>query len=185
VNKSRCINATPQEAKALHEGAAAAIARPVEWNPIEAGLNLDFSGLVVEGDERYGWALLSLSGDGAWDARTDREFCPYGRVGDVLEFREMIYPTSKQTETGVCRAVKYKADDSIVVFPKHLVLSMRSFCWASSPRWAIRTRRVIASIDVIRVEEMTEGLACKPDFDGWAWLIGLKAANEGGKGGRA
>lgn len=74
--------------RAILENRKSQTRRIAKFEPLEPGLNLDFSGLKAgyycTNAPNSGWVLYSRDGTGTWNQRTKRLFCPYGQPGDRL-----------------------------------------------------------------------------------------------------
>jgi len=89
--KERPILFSTEMMRRLLAGEKTQTRRLIEWQPLEEGLSLSFSGLSVgeycTGDRRSGYVLRSQSG-GCWQDRTMPLKCKLGYAGDLLWTRE-------------------------------------------------------------------------------------------------
>jgi hypothetical protein len=102
--KERPILMSGEEVKAILAGKKTQTRRIATFIPLkrEGKINLGFSGISAgdysTGDVNSGKVLYSRRGDGCWEQRTERAFCPYGTVGDRLWVRETYQVFYKDTD---------------------------------------------------------------------------------------
>lgn len=164
---TRSILSAPHEAKSLHEGRATAIVRRMEPQPHPSPMyayaaafyrdreysrepGATFAGHPIDDDL---WWFADASGP------RSKHRCPHGRVGDVLLFCEIhAFRTDFIPSSDIGKALHYmhlksqyegSLDDEWHHYGKWRPASRM-------PTWAVQLRYAIASIDAIRVAEMTE-----------------------------
>ena len=138
--------------------------RVARFIPLAPGANLLASSLRVgdycTGDFELGQVLYSMGGS-CWQQRTERLFCPYGKVGDRLWVRETFAfrrDVNDDTEKAKHYA-KYRASCNPTASPCdsgdwHQYPAR----WTSPihmPRWASRITLEITNVKVERVQEIS------------------------------
>jgi hypothetical protein len=141
--------------RAILAGTKTQTRRIVKWRGIDAGLNLQFSGLRAVRDRGGLWALES-------DTRTSREtrcdltVCPYGQPGDRLWVREShwFFQDEHDPVTGYTPPVlttddvEYRADGESTRHGWRPSIHM--------PRWASRITLSLTGVRVERLQEISE-----------------------------
>lgn len=164
--------------------------RLVDWEPIEPGLNLTFSGLELgfynTSNPNTGWVLRSRDGRGSWNDRTRHVRCRYGVAGDRLWVQEKfafgkgydaqpsVGKRVKPTDVPKYAKIHYDADG-----PKP---EWAGLWWPG--RFMTRARsRFLLEVTKVRIERLhaiteedakAEGIAPFPkDPEGDCWTDGL------------
>lgn len=156
--KERPILMSGPMVRATLDGKKTQTRRPikrVKWKPYDEGLNIQFSGLQAgyycTNAPDSGWVLRSRRGDGCWEDRTKRLYCPYGKVGDRLWVKE-----TWQHEDGSCN--DHRCGQPTHIFHKATETYPESMRWRPSIfmfRWASRILLEITAIRVERVHEIS------------------------------
>lgn len=140
--------------RAILAGQKTQTRRAMKWRGVDAGLNLQFSGLRAVRDRAGLWALES-------DTRTSRETrcdltpCPYGQLGDRLWVRE----TFAHIYTGNGTPDARRSDDVVYRADGHGIDSYAFGPWCPSihmPRWASRITLEITGVRVERLQAISE-----------------------------
>lgn len=154
----RILTADAREAKALHDGEATAVLRPMEPQPhpsTECSQNgCGWHWHSRNRDDHYMWhdTLEGLLRDAV-------DSCPHGRVGDVLLFKEshafrQDFTPSSDIEKALNYMLLKSQYEGDIDDEWHRYGRWRPP--SRMPRWAVRLKYPIASIEPIRVAEMTE-----------------------------
>lgn len=171
--KERPILFSGEMVRTILEGHKTQTRRVVKFQPLHEGLNFGWSGLEAghycTDHPEHGWVLRARRGDGCWEDKTKRIFCPYGNIGDRLWVREawqLLMPCTvsfgsgeddwdwESEESDAIYSSKpeigtlcYKADDPNSCNWWHPSIHM--------PRWASRITLEITNIRVERVNHIT------------------------------
>lgn len=152
--------------RAILSGSKTMTRRIAKFVPLH-GANLAFSGLEPgyygTGQPESGTVLYARRGDGVWDQKTERLFCPYGVPGDRLWVRETWAPDDAYNRTF------YRADADADGTVPYLVSgaggfgggvgSFRPDHWRPSifmPRAASRITLEVTGVRVERLHDITE-----------------------------
>ncbi len=154
--------------------------RPLRKQPPAAFLDSDADVAPLINGTGTRWALGYIKGAArdAWPSGPGFK-CPYGRIGDVLWEREAHrFDTAHSCGEGGCECedvkITYRADGAVghPPYPEDFGFSgiMRPPMFMH--RWACRTLLRVTSIDLERLQAITELDAAAEglDFDGTYWL---------------
>lgn len=140
---------------AILDGRKTMTRRIAKFVPLH-GANLAFSGLESgyygTGQPESGTVLYARRGDGVWDQKTERLFCPYGAPGDRLWVRETFKATTDFV-TGE-PAWMYRADDTPEQDAAYPIRGWRPSIFM--PRAASRITLEVAGVRVERLQAITE-----------------------------
>jgi hypothetical protein len=159
--------------RAILAGTKTQTRREVRWRGLAPGLNLGFTGLVVDRYEgancRPEWLLMSRRGDGAWEDRSGLTPCPYGQAGDRLWVREEHYrfghwePVPDVKTKGGRMKWQFVADTPDFLFePPEAFRKGRHHRDPATPAWHKRLARfmpraacrILLEVSAVRVERL-------------------------------
>lgn len=139
--------------RAILAGTKTQTRRVVKWRGVDAGLNLQFSGLRAIQDRGGLWALESNTRTSR-ETRCDLTPCPYGQPGDRLWVRETWAPNE-----GTAGGHLYRADHGGA--HGHHRIDLRTGVWTHSvSRWRPSIHmpraasRITLEITNVRVERL-------------------------------
>ena len=167
----RCITLQPWEAKAFAEGRATALLRVMTPQPpheaSELHVGMYHPTVIRRGEEEPGAEQFGAwTPDGDWAIRL-----PFGAPGDVLLCREAFSQFTRKPTQG--EQIFYRADGNCLELEPW-------WSAAQMPKWAVRTRRVIERVRVLKVSDLTfreiERLGGEISVfsnDAWCWFKDL------------
>ena len=168
-SKERPILMSGPLVRATLEGRKTQARRPVKWQPLRPGLNLNFSALSVgeyfTGHPETGYVLRGRDG-ACWSDRTKPACCPFGVPGDRLWVRE-TWADEYGSPDDYPRVV-FRADRAAFDYSSHNDRSQVYFLpsyyqptakWTPSvhmPRWASRLLLEMTRVRVERLQSISE-----------------------------